>query len=69
MEYLNEINNINKFMIEEKIYSYILYDNLINIQYKNINKNNKKILIEKLFNKIRIIGKKFEKYKFNNNIY
>ena len=43
MEFLNEIRYINNLMIEEKIYTYNLYDNIINIKNKNINKNIKRI--------------------------
>ena len=39
MEFLNEIRYINNLMIEEKVYTYNLYDNLINIKSRNIDKN------------------------------
>ena len=42
MNFLNEICYINNLMIEKKIYTYNLYDNLINIKNRNIHKKNNK---------------------------
>ena len=69
MEFLNEIRYINNLMIEEKIYTYNLYDNIINIKSRNINKNIKKDLIRKIINKAKFLDKKLKKYKLYNNIY
>lgn len=69
MEFLNEIRYINDLMIKEKIYTYNLYDNLINIKNRNIHKNIKKDLIRKIINKANFLDKKLKKYKLYNNIY
>jgi len=69
MNFLNEIRYINNLMIEEKIYTYNLYDNLINIKNRKIDKNIKKDLIRKIINKAKFLDKKLKKYKLYNNIY
>ena len=69
MEFLNEIRYINNLMIKDKIYTYNLYDNIINIRNRNIDKNKKKDLIIKIINKAKFLSNKLKKNKLYNNIY